>query len=145
MADGGVATTGFSPLPILDCIEGYRGTITEIESGAVWSGDAFARAREALMARFVHCGFASGDRVALAVSNGPHFIAAFAGILACGASPLLLHAKTPAAELHRYARKFGLQYLVREPETEDEAGAFGRILDTFAFAPQTSLRISRFE
>lgn len=143
MPDGAMSTDP-GPSPILDCVARYRGTITDIDFGVVWSADAFARAREALTEKLASLGVGSGDRVALAISNGPQFIATFAAILACGASPLLLHFKTPPGELLRYAQRFGLQFLVNEPEDDDALAGVARPLGTFEFGPNTRLCVSRF-
>ena len=44
-------------------------------------------------------GLSAGDRVVVALANGPLFIATLTAILAREASPLLVHSKTPATEL----------------------------------------------
>ena len=48
-----------------------------------------------------------GQRAVVSVGNGPQFVATLLGVLAAGGSPLLVHAKTPAAELKRTALRFG--------------------------------------
>ncbi len=57
-------------------------------------------------------GLRPGDRVILAVGNGPLFPAALAAVLANGGSPLLLHVETPPAELKRTAMRYGVRFMV---------------------------------
>jgi long-chain acyl-CoA synthetase len=114
------ATDIFSPAPILEAADRYRGSIIDVNATCVLGPDEFAKAREALAYWLPRHGLASGDRVIVAISNGPLFVAALVAILACEASPLVVHAKTPPAELLRYARRFGARFLAGQPE--DQAG-----------------------
>jgi acyl-coenzyme A synthetase/AMP-(fatty) acid ligase len=50
----------------------------------------------------------------------------------------------PAAELHHYAKRFGVQFLISEPEGGDSPAAFARDLETFEFGGDVFLRVSRF-
>ena len=109
-----------SPAPILDAAQRYRGTMVDLNASCVLGPDEFAKAREALTRWLAANGLAAGDRVVVAVANGPLFIATLVAILACEASPLVVHSKTPPAELLRYARRFGARFLAGEPE--DESG-----------------------
>jgi acyl-coenzyme A synthetase/AMP-(fatty) acid ligase len=102
----------------LEAAERYRGKIIDLDAGRVVGPDDFARAREDLTARLRAEGLAPGDRVVLALPNGPVFIAALAALLAAEASPLLVHVKTPPAELERYARRFGARFLASAPSDE---------------------------
>jgi long-chain acyl-CoA synthetase len=107
-----------SPAPILDAAQRYRGTIVDLDASCVLGPDEFAKAREALARWLAGNGLSAGDRVIVAIANGPLFIAALLAILACDASPLVVHSKTPPAELLRYARRFGARFLAGEPEDE---------------------------
>ncbi len=93
-----------SAAPILDAVERYRGTFVDLDASRVVGPDEFAAARVSLTAALRRQGLQPGDRVLLALPNGPLFVAALTAILACEGSPLVVHAKTPAAELQRYAR-----------------------------------------
>lgn len=104
-----------SPAPILEAVERYRGTIVDLDAGREMTGDEFARARVRLTALLADAGLAPGDRVIVAVPNGPLFIAALAAVLAGEGAPLLLHYKTPVGELRRYAQRFGVRFLIYEP------------------------------
>jgi acyl-CoA synthetase (AMP-forming)/AMP-acid ligase II len=114
-----------SPAPILDAVDRYRGTIVDLDSGQVMGPDEFARAREALAVELRRRGLLSGDRVLIAISNGPLYIATLTAVLACEGSPLLVHFKTPPAELRRYAQRFGVRYLACEADNEAEAEISG--------------------
>jgi long-chain acyl-CoA synthetase len=63
-------------------------------------------------------GLHPGDRVLRALPNGPLFVATLTAILACEGSPLVVHSKTPAAELQRYAQRFGARFLACESGEE---------------------------
>lgn len=106
-----IQTNDWSPAPILDAVDRYRGTIIDLDAGQVFSSDDFARSQQALVASFRREGVAAGDRVLVAIPNGPLFMAALTALLACDASPLLLHYQTPAPELLRYAQRFGARFL----------------------------------
>lgn len=107
-----------TPAPILEAVERYRGTIIDLDSGRELLPDDFAREREHLIAQLQRQGLESGDKVLVAIPNGPKFIALLTAILACDASPLVLHFKTPPAELHRYAQRFGVRFLAAEPHKD---------------------------
>ncbi len=96
-----------SAAPILEAAERYRGTFVDLDASRVVGPDEFAAARESLAAALRRQGLHPGDRVLMAMPNGPAFVATLTAILACEGSPLVVHAKTPAAELQRYAQRFG--------------------------------------
>ncbi len=81
----------------------------------------------------------------MAVTNGPLFIATLTAILARDASPLLVHAKTPAAELHRYARRFGARFLACEPSGETGLDEIVSSRIDIPFTHVTALRWGTFE
>lgn len=115
MSAGLTDDQSLTPAPILEAVERYRGTITDLESGRVTTSDQFAKARVQLIRQLKQNGLKPGDRVLLALSNGPAFVAVLTSVLACDASPLLIHAQTPPSELTRYAQRFGLRFIVTEP------------------------------
>jgi acyl-coenzyme A synthetase/AMP-(fatty) acid ligase len=96
-----------SPLPILDAAENYRGEFVDLDAGLRVSAKAFHDGRNQLAALLPHAGLARGQRVVVAVANGPAFVATLAAVLATGGSPILVHPKTPAAELKRTALRYG--------------------------------------
>jgi long-chain acyl-CoA synthetase len=132
-----------SAAPILDAVERYRGTIFDIEAGEVFSGDAFAKARENLTATLRREGLECGDRVMVALANGPLFIAALTSILACEASPLVVHFKTPPAELQRYAQRFGARFLAAEGTEDFEAGSISKSVQQIRFSDHSGLNWAR--
>ena len=134
-----------SPAPILEAVEQYRGTIVDLDASQVYSWDRFAQAREALVVALRCHGLGAGDRVVMALPNGSLFIAALTAILACDASPLLLHAKTPTAELHRYARRFGAQFLICEPSIDADLAEITSSSFELLFAGSVGLRWSIFD
>ncbi len=133
-----------SAAPILEAVERYRGTIVDLDASRSLSADDFARARHALTLALRWHGLEPGDRVILALANGPLFVAALTAVLACDASPILLHAKTPAAELRRYAERFGARFLACEPA--DEPAPSGMVLPAsdIGLADVAVLRWARF-
>lgn len=103
-----------SPAPILDALERYAGRLIDLDRKRTVSGGELRSARERLSESLIDAGLDTGDRVLLCAGNGPAFFAAFVGVLACGASPLLLHRDTPPPELLRFACTFGARRILAE-------------------------------
>ncbi len=103
-----------SPLPILDAAEGYRGKFVDLDASRVVEADDFHASRAQLVERLTSLGFEAGQRAVVSVGNGPQFVATLLGVLAAGGSPLLVHAKTPAAELKRTALRFGAHLVLSD-------------------------------
>lgn len=101
-----------SPLAILDAAAGYRGEFVDLDAGRTVSADQFHRGCALLSERIKREGLAAGDRVIMAIANGPEFVATLVAVLAVEGSPLLLHAKTPAAELKRTALRYGARLIL---------------------------------
>jgi acyl-CoA synthetase (AMP-forming)/AMP-acid ligase II len=114
-----------APTPILDAVEGFGGSIVDLDRGKVVDSDDLRRASYELEKLFRAGGLRSGDRPVLAIGNGPTFIATLSAILRAGGSPLLLHADTPAAELARTAQRFGANFLITDSLSAAELGAAG--------------------
>jgi acyl-CoA synthetase (AMP-forming)/AMP-acid ligase II len=112
-----------SPLPILDAAERFCGRFVDLDAARVISADKLQRTRAELERQFAADCVRPGTRVVVAVSNGPQFVATLLAILATGGSPLLVHPKTPAAELKRTALRFGARLIVSDecPAAEVEA------------------------
>lgn len=109
-----------SPDPILRAADDYRGSIVDLDRDLVVRPDAFARGRIALARQMSQLGLEVGDRVVMAVGNGPLFPATLAAILHSGGSPLLVHAETPPAELKRTALRYGARYVFCDGRSEAE-------------------------
>lgn len=103
-----------SPQPILDAAENYRGTLVDLDAGREVSPDAFHVARTQLARQLTADGLEPGERIVLAIGNGPQFIATLVAVLAAGGSPLLVHAKTPGPELKRTALRFGARRIASD-------------------------------
>ena len=101
-----------SPLPLLAAAESYQGSMIDLEQGRIIRPDSFRRGWSALTVSLAQRGLVEGQRVVLAVSNGPSFIASLLAVIKCGGSPILAHAKSPPAELVRTARHFGAHHIL---------------------------------
>ncbi len=123
-----------SPARILEAVENYRGTIVDLDAGQVIAPARFVAAWHGLARRMVESGLSSGDRVIVAVGNGPLFIAVWAAILAQDGSPVLVHMDTPPAELKRIADRFHARFIVTDAQAERELEAAGIQASTFAGA-----------
>jgi len=101
-----------SPLPILDAADNYRGQFVDLDGGRRVSAAEFHEGRGLLAKALAQRGVAAGERVVVAVGNGPQFIAALLAVLATDASPVLVHGKTPAPELARLAQRNGARFVL---------------------------------
>lgn len=140
-----VSTDLAGPGAILEAVESYRGTMIDLDEGSALGPEEFARAREALVASLRRQGLLAGDRVVLAVANSPLFIAALTAILAVEASPLLVHSKTPPAELHRYARRFGARYLAHESAEPETLADYLSASEQITFTGRAALEWGTFD
>jgi acyl-CoA synthetase (AMP-forming)/AMP-acid ligase II len=111
--------------PILDAVEGFGGSIVDLDRGKVVDSDDFRRASYELEKLFRAGGLGPGDRAVIAIGNGPMFTATLSAVLRAGGSPLLLHADSPAAELARTAQRFGANFLVTDSLRAAELAAAG--------------------
>lgn len=89
---------------ILQAVEAYTGTIVDLDEKVAVTPAELASARRNLVGSLRNAGLQAGDRVAMAVSNGPRFVVALTSIMEAGGSPLLLHQDTPAPEIGRVAQ-----------------------------------------
>ncbi len=104
-------SVNLSPGPILDAVDGFTGTIFDLDQSLTVDADGLARARVFLEAQMDALGLRRGDRVIVTVGNGPLFVATLVAVLARGGDPLLVHFKTPASELKRTALRFGARFI----------------------------------
>ncbi len=114
-----------SPTPILDAVEAFRGSVLDLDQRWTIGPAALRRGRDEFSAFLQAQGLRSGDRVVLAVSNGPLFFAALAAVLTAGGSPLLVHVKTPPVELDRMARRHGAPWILANGWAESDLAATG--------------------
>jgi long-chain acyl-CoA synthetase len=121
----GALAPALAPTPILDAVEGFGGSIVDLDSGKVVDSDDFRRGSYELEKLFRAGGLGPGDRPVIAIGNGPMFMATLSAILRAGGSPLLLHADSPAAELARTAQRFGANFLITDSLSAAELGAAG--------------------
>jgi acyl-CoA synthetase (AMP-forming)/AMP-acid ligase II len=119
--------------------------MVDLDAARVIGPDEFARARNAFIRQLRRHGLLPGDRVVLAVANGPLFVAALTSILACDGSPLLLHSKTPPAELRRYAERFHARFLACDPTDEPGLAAITTPPTEIALGDFAALRWSEFD
>ncbi len=125
-------STNLSPDPMLSAVEDYRGTIVDLDRDLVVRPAMLASARKRLAREMADAGLHPGDRVVLAVGNGPQFIAAWAAVLMRGGSPLLVHADTPASELRRIAERFHARLVASDGAAEAELRAATTSLETLS-------------
>ena len=114
----GQLAADMSPEPILSAVDGYRGSIVDLDNARIVGPEAFAAGWQNLSRRLGECGLAVGDRVVVAIGNGPLFIAAWVAILTRGGSPLPVHFETPPAELKRTALRFGARFVATDAQQE---------------------------
>jgi acyl-coenzyme A synthetase/AMP-(fatty) acid ligase len=110
----------FSPSLLLDAFENFHGWWLDLDSGVKTSASELQRARNKLLAEMCATGLADGDRVVVALRNGPLFAAVWAASLAAGASPVLMHGDTPTTELAEIAERSAARFLVTEAGTRNE-------------------------
>lgn len=131
MLDTQSAVVDMSPTDMLAAVDGYQGTIVDLDRCRVVRPHDFAAGWQALARWIREAGLTRGERAIVAVGNGPLFLAAWAAVLAEGGSPLLVHGDTPPAELKRIAQRFHARFAISDaapPQTFSEIGAQARTL-----------------
>lgn len=119
---------GLSAEPLLAVAESFRGSWVDLDSSREVDAAAFARGWKGLATCLRGRGLAAGDRVVMAVGNGPLFPAALLAMVQCGGSPLLVHCETPPAELCRTAKRFGARWILCDSGDDRElAGMTSRV------------------
>jgi len=107
-------TSELSPLPILDAFENYRGSYFDLDREDALDGPEMRAFRDRLAAGMRRSGLSPGDRVVFSVGNGPAYLAGLSAVLTVGGSPLLIHPKSPPAELKRTAHRLGASLVVAD-------------------------------
>ncbi len=103
-----------SPAPLLDLFERFRGRYTDLDHERSLEAVELRGMRDVIANQLTAAGLLCDQRILFCVGNGPLFVAAFFAILSRNAAPLLVHCDTPAAELLRYAREFGISKIVTD-------------------------------
>jgi acyl-CoA synthetase (AMP-forming)/AMP-acid ligase II len=119
------AVDSLSAEPILAAIENYQGSITDLEDNLTVDAASLAVARGALLSKLQAGGLEAGDRIVIAVGNGPLFVAALDAVLRAGGSPLLVHYQLPATELRRIAIKYAAAQILTDANEADQLTALG--------------------
>ncbi len=124
-------TGDLSAAPILDAFENYHGSFLDLDRGVALDGGGLRIFRDRLAAALRDRGLSAGDRVIFCVGNGPTFPAGLVAVLQAGGSPLLLHPKSPPAELKRTALRLGARLVIADdvssPDWQTEFGAVARL------------------
>jgi acyl-coenzyme A synthetase/AMP-(fatty) acid ligase len=108
----------FSSAPLLDAFENFRGSWLDLDHKIKTSADELKSVKNKLCAEMRATGLADGDRVVMALHNGPLFAAVWAACLEAGASPVLMHGDTPAIELDDIAERSAARFVVTEAGTQ---------------------------
>ena len=137
-------TPNLAPTRLLDLFESYSGSFHDLDRGLKLDGASLRAARDALTAGLTcqKIGLARGDRVILAVGNGPGFIAAFVAVLSAGGSPVLVHVDTPPAELHRMSRSYDAHFALGDAWTENDLSPLSESVADLKFAPDAHLTVA---
>jgi long-chain acyl-CoA synthetase len=120
----------WSPEPILAAADRFGGTMVDLDRGLTVGPAAFARLRRGLAEALAAAGLRPGDRLVMAIGNGPCFLAVLTAILAEGGTPLLVHAETPPAELRRAALRVGARLAVSDGLEEQDLQGVGFAVQT---------------
>lgn len=121
-----------SPAPILDAVDGFRGAIIDLDRSLVVTPASFSNGWQFLSRSMGEHGLAAGDRVIVAVGNGPLFIAAWTAVLARGGTPFPAHMETPPTELTRIAERFGARFIVTDEHAAADLQTCGTNTTTFS-------------
>jgi acyl-CoA synthetase (AMP-forming)/AMP-acid ligase II len=108
------STLNLSPAALLDLFEDYEGAFLDLDEKVDWDGSRLRAGRDELCRELRSCGVAAGQRILIAVGNGPAFLISFISTLAVGGSPVLLHFETPPDELKRLAAAYGARFALTE-------------------------------
>jgi acyl-coenzyme A synthetase/AMP-(fatty) acid ligase len=115
----------FSPAPLLNAFENYRGSFFDLDRGIKISAGDLKKLKTKLCKQMLRSGLAAGDLLITAAPNGPLFAAVWAASLEAGASPVLAHGETPTLELGRMAERWGARFVAQaevEHNSRNRAG-----------------------
>ena len=108
------------PDEFLAALENCQCRLTNLDTQLTVSADQLREGWSMLVRRFSESGLIPGDRVIVAVGNGPQFIAVWGALLALGAAPIPVHYETPPMELHRTACKFNASFIVTDNNSDSD-------------------------
>ena len=114
MNENDILCDSHKPDDFLAALEQCQCRLTDLDTQLTISADQLREGWSMLVRRFSESGVIPGDRVIVAVGNGPQFIAVWGALLALGASPVPVHCETPPMELHRTACKFHASFVVTD-------------------------------
>jgi acyl-CoA synthetase (AMP-forming)/AMP-acid ligase II len=137
-------STDLSPTSLLDLFENYAGSFLDLDRDLRLDGPQLRAARDMVAARLRRENVAVGDRVLLAVGNGPGFIAAFIAVLTVDASPVLLHVDTPPAELDRLSRSYDARFALCDAWTANDLTSISESVSQLPFAADAHLMLASF-
>ena len=104
----------FTPSRLLDGLANYSGVVRDATLDLVVSGPDLRKGQADLVRAFRENGFSECDRIVVAISNGPLFIAIWTAILELGGSPIPVHFETPLKELRRTSERFNAKWVVSD-------------------------------
>jgi acyl-CoA synthetase (AMP-forming)/AMP-acid ligase II len=133
-----------APTPLLDLLENYSGSFHDLDRGLKLDGPQLRSARDGLAAGLRRQHVVPGDRVLLAVGNGPGFVSALTAVLTVGGSPVLVHVDTPPAELDRLSISYDARFALCESWTENELSGSSESATCLPFAPDAHLTLAAF-
>ncbi|HEX8816036.1 MAG TPA: class I adenylate-forming enzyme family protein [Terriglobales bacterium] len=107
-----ITASEFSATPLLDAFENFKGTFHDLDAHIKVSAGELKNLKNEAQRKMTAGGITPGDIVVAALPNGSLFAAVWAASLASGASPILVHSETPAAELERMADRWGAHFMV---------------------------------
>jgi acyl-coenzyme A synthetase/AMP-(fatty) acid ligase len=113
------------PDPILAAVDGYTGSIFDLDHSMTVGPAELGQGWRQLAREMREQGLQRSDRLVMAVSNGPLFLAALAAVLAESGTPLLVHYETPVAELKRTALRIGARFLLTGRSAGESLTAVG--------------------
>ena len=119
-SDAGVS---FSPAPLLTAFDKFQGAYYDLDRNIRTSAGDLKRIKNDLIKQASALGLMAGDRIIMALPNGPLFAGVWAASLEVGASPVLAHGETPVLELDRLAQQYDAQFTVSPATAEGAAGA----------------------
>jgi len=124
-----VAECDLSPTPILDAVENYAGSFVDLAANSTIGAAGLRASRDRFAASLRKIGVHPGDRIVYCAGNGPAFVAGLAAVLSVGGSPLLVHSKTPPAELKRTALRYGARLAILDDcSSVDLPAALGEVV-----------------
>jgi acyl-CoA synthetase (AMP-forming)/AMP-acid ligase II len=112
----------WSPAPLLDAFENFRGSFVDLDHNIRISAGRLREFKALVRQQMTRAGLSEGARLIAALPNGPLFAAVWAASLEAGALPILVHGETPGPELDRMAKRWAAEFVVAEASVENRSG-----------------------